>query len=167
MSAFAAVVRVGVGCLITNPLVPNSVLFGVRLGSHGAGKFALPGGHLDMGESWAECAAREVKEETNLDIEDLKLVKVTNDIMANDKHYITIFMSGKLCASSAELINMEPHKCEEWKWVPWSDIVDLRKTNESKLFEPMVNLIDTLGEEQTNPPFLTQDISKQTKPTAV
>jgi 8-oxo-dGTP pyrophosphatase MutT (NUDIX family) len=34
--------------------------------------------HLEMNESWAECAAREIKEETNLDISvDPKFVHVT------------------------------------------------------------------------------------------
>jgi 8-oxo-dGTP diphosphatase len=70
-------VRVGVGCFVLNDEYPRSFLFGERKGSHGAGKFALPGGHLELGESWEECATREVKEETNLDITDIRFVSVT------------------------------------------------------------------------------------------
>lgn len=69
--------RVGVGCFIRDRKHPNCILFGERKGSHGAGKLALPGGHLELGEDWETCATREVKEETNLDIEGVRFVHVT------------------------------------------------------------------------------------------
>ena len=38
------------------------------------GKWDLPGGHLIQGEGWKEGAKREVKEETNLSIENLEKI---------------------------------------------------------------------------------------------
>ena len=52
-------VRVGVGVLILDPLKPKHIFAGIRKGSHGQGLLALPGGHLEMYESWEECAKRE------------------------------------------------------------------------------------------------------------
>mmetsp|Transcript_33005 Transcript_33005/g.31447 ORF Transcript_33005/g.31447 Transcript_33005/m.31447 type:complete len:151 (-) Transcript_33005:132-584(-) len=138
-------VRVGVGCMIESVDYPGMVILGRRLGSHGAGQFALPGGHLEIGESFEECAIREAKEETNLDLENMKLFHVTNNRnMDNDplKHYITIFMKGNVCKNSAPLTNMEPNKCEEWKWVKWSDIISLKNKDPGCLFDPIKYLID-------------------------
>lgn len=84
-------VRVGVGCLVLNS--KGEILVGVRKGSAGAGTVALPGGHLEMNESWASCASREIKEECDLDIpEDAWLLSWTsNDIMSQEgKHYVTL-----------------------------------------------------------------------------
>lgn len=67
------------------------------------------------------------------------------------KHYITIFMRGTLSAESAELQNLEPHKCERWDWVPWTEIVKRRMDAPESLFEPMVHLIDGLEAESRTP----------------
>jgi hypothetical protein len=44
-AAGGAAVRVGVGVVVVNPRT-GRVYAGVRRGSHGAGRLALPGGHL-------------------------------------------------------------------------------------------------------------------------
>ncbi|MRX74350.1 NUDIX domain-containing protein [Bacillus lacus] len=43
------------------------------------GKWGIPSGHIEIGETVAEAAIREVKEETNLDIEIKKLIGVYSD----------------------------------------------------------------------------------------
>lgn len=116
------VVRVGVGVLLMSKKHPNCVLIGQRKGSHGEGKFALPGGHLEMYESWEDCALREVKEETDLDLKEVTFATVTNDPMEDEgKHYITILMQA-VVDDEQTVQNMEPNKCEGWSWVPWADL---------------------------------------------
>lgn len=117
--AAPVVVRVGVGVAILSDEQPNRVLVGRRKGSHGAGTWALPGGHVEMGESVQTTAVREVKEETDLDLDpsSVRLVGFTQDCFdASSKHYVTLITCAKLAPTSAPLLNKEPHKCEEWIW---------------------------------------------------
>ena len=145
----ALVVRVGVGVVVLSKRYPQSILIGIRKGSHGAGKWALPGGHLEVGESWAACAIRETEEETNLNIDRVSNITVTNDPnMDNGKHYVTIFMKGIVKDDSNILNNNEPNKCEEWKWVLWKDVVTMKNVNSAAFFEPMLNFIQEV--ERTN-----------------
>ncbi len=51
--------QVGVGVLI---LRDGKVLLGRRKGSHGAGCWSAPGGHLEFGEAVEDCALREALE---------------------------------------------------------------------------------------------------------
>ncbi|SPO26321.1 uncharacterized protein UTRI_03910 [Ustilago trichophora] len=67
ISDATVVPRVGVAVYVINE--KGHVLVGKRTGSHGAGTLALPGGHLELHESFYECAAREVFEETGLILE--------------------------------------------------------------------------------------------------
>ncbi|SPO26619.1 uncharacterized protein UTRI_03910_B [Ustilago trichophora] len=67
ISDATVVPRVGVAVYVINE--KGHVLVGKRTGSHGAGTLALPGGHLELHESFQECAAREVLEETGLILE--------------------------------------------------------------------------------------------------
>ncbi|CDR88356.1 uncharacterized protein SPSC_04183 [Sporisorium scitamineum] len=67
VSDATVVPRVGVAVFVINE--KGHVLIGKRTGSHGAGTLALPGGHLELHESFYDCAAREVYEETGLILE--------------------------------------------------------------------------------------------------
>ncbi|XP_061993285.1 geranyl diphosphate phosphohydrolase-like [Rosa rugosa] len=62
----------------------KTVLLGRRRSSLGNSTFSLPGGHLQFGESFEECAAREVKEETGLDIDKIELLTVTNNLFVDE-----------------------------------------------------------------------------------
>lgn len=81
----------------------------------------MPGGKLDFGEGFKECAFREVLEETNIKInkEKLKLISVTND-MVEDAHFVTI---GFLCQDfKGEPKVMEPDEITQWQWFKLSNL---------------------------------------------
>lgn len=56
----------------------------------------MPGGHLEFGESWETCAAREVLEETGLVVTNARFASAVNSVFGNTAHYVTIFMRADL-----------------------------------------------------------------------
>ncbi|KAI1414981.1 NUDIX hydrolase domain-like protein [Hypoxylon sp. FL1857] len=113
--------RVGVAALIRN--AEGKFVFGRRKGSHGAGTWQFPGGHLEMGESLLACAERETLEETGLKVKGQKVVAVTNDVFDPEtKHYITIFVACRRENENDQPELLEPEKCESWHWIGWDEI---------------------------------------------
>ena len=86
--------KIGVGVVIHDGR--GNIIMGERAGSHGAGTFQCPGGHLEYGESFAETAARESLEETGLEIGNIKFLTATNDVFGEGKHYVTIFVTAEI-----------------------------------------------------------------------
>jgi 8-oxo-dGTP diphosphatase len=122
--------RVGVGVIV---LREGLVLLGKRKGSHGAGTWALPGGHLEFGESIDDCARRETTEETGLRLKTIQPGPYTNDFMASEsKHYVTLFVQAS--AEGGEPQVLEPEKCEGWAWFKWSELPE-------NLFLPLKHLL--------------------------
>ena len=123
--------RVGVGVIIVRD---GLVLLGKRAGSHGAGSWALPGGHLEFGETVADCAAREVLEETGLEVHDIAAAPYTSDVFAREgRHYITRFVTAQ---ATGEPEILEPGKCLAWGWFRWADLPQ-------PLFLPLLTLHGT------------------------
>ncbi|KAI3796214.1 hypothetical protein L1987_38880 [Smallanthus sonchifolius] len=112
--------EIGVAVFI---LKDNKVLFGRRRSlSIAAHTYALPGGHLEFGESFEECAAREVKEETGLDIKNIELLTATNNILSDTVHLVIIYMRARLSDPDQIPQNIEPDKCEGWDWYDLNNV---------------------------------------------
>ena len=111
--------RVGTSVILISKT--NQILVGKRKGSHGEGLYALPGGHLEFNESYTQCCDRELMEEIGVKFGKYEHVGFSEDwfekISGEEKHYTTLYFVVKnIDSNNITIKNMEPDKCEEWKW---------------------------------------------------
>ena len=111
--------RVGVGVTIFKD---GKVLMAKRKGSHGAGDYSFPGGHLEHLESFEDCAVRETREECGLEIKNIKFLYLTNITKFAPKHYVHIGLVADW--ASGEPQNLEPEKSEKWEWFDPDNLPD-------------------------------------------
>lgn len=103
---------------------------------------AFPGGHVEPCESFVKCAIREVREETGLDISNLRLCGLKQFTHRNgDYRYIVIFY--KTDTFSGELVSSDEGK------VFWIDKSDLHKYTLADGFREMYEIFvkDDLSED--------------------
>ncbi|KAF4592147.1 NUDIX domain-containing protein [Ophiocordyceps camponoti-floridani] len=124
----------GVSAIVIN--AHDQLLVSQRFGSHGAGSWQMPGGHLEDGEGILFCTAREVKEESGLDVRPLRVVETTYDVFAQaHKHYLTWFVLCEMMDADAEPETMEPEKSSGWFWKKPAHLTGLN------LFLPLQQLL--------------------------
>jgi 8-oxo-dGTP diphosphatase len=119
--------------------------------------FAVPGGHLELNESFEECAARELLEETGIDVptSEFRFLTAVNTVFPESgKHYVTIFMGVKVAGDAEPQVSffffneargvidgiqlLEPGKCKGWIWEDWPAFASL----ERRLFSPLIVLLN-------------------------
>lgn len=108
--------RIGVGVYVRRD---GKILMGKRKGTHVPDVWCAPGGHLEFGETWEECARREVREESGMEIQNVRLMTVTEDLYEDiGKHYITLDIVADWKSNEPALL--EPDTCEGWQWFEWN-----------------------------------------------
>ncbi len=118
-------IGVGIACFVWRD---GKFLMGQRRSEHGIGTWSVPGGHLELHESWEACAAREVMEETGMQITNARLLAVTNDIFSESgKHYVSIWLEADWV--SGEPTITEPDKFVNQDWYTFASLP-------TPLFEP-------------------------------
>jgi 8-oxo-dGTP diphosphatase len=103
--------RVGIGVMIFKD---GRILLAKRKGSHGAGEYAFPGGHLEFGESFEECAKRETMEEAGIKIKNVRFQYLANIKKYTGKHYVHISLIADWASGKPQVL--EPEKSEDWGW---------------------------------------------------
>lgn len=86
--------------------------------SYEDGKYSIPAGHVEKGETFTQCAIREIKEEIGItvDAQDLKVVHVMQRIgkEAENSERVDIFFTTE--KYTGEIENKEPNKCDDLSW---------------------------------------------------
>jgi len=90
----------------------------VRQGSgHWAGKWIVPGGKLETGETFEQCVEREVLEETSCKVRAVKQVKVVTSYSPGSKFEKQVVLVFYLC----KLLGGEPEKGDGVSAALWID----------------------------------------------
>ena len=111
--------RGGVGVYIIND--KKEILLGLRNSVHASGFWCPPGGHIEYGETFFEAAAKETKEEVDINIYETEIIGVTGDVYPLEKkHYITIHQKALKYDGEAKI--MEPDKFSDLKWFPLNSL---------------------------------------------
>jgi 8-oxo-dGTP diphosphatase len=118
-------IGVGVGVVLVDK--EGRILLGKRNGDaskagselRGEGTWTMPGGKLHYGESFEDCAKREVLEETGIKLNDVRIIAINND--KNEfAHFVTIGAYADGFEGEAKV--MEPDEITEWKWFAMEDL---------------------------------------------
>jgi ADP-ribose pyrophosphatase YjhB (NUDIX family) len=111
---------VGIGAVIISS---NKILLEKRKSQPGKGKWSIPGGIVELGEETKQTVMREVREETNLTVENPELIDVVDNV-ERDKNgtvryhfvivdYFATLKGGRLKAKS---------DAAELRWVRLEDV---------------------------------------------
>ena len=111
---------VGIGAVI---VCSNKILLEKRRNQPGKRKWSIPGGIVELGEETKQAVIREVKEETNLTVDNPELIDVVDNVETDEKgrvryHFVIIdyyvrLKGGRLRASS---------DAAELRWVKMEDV---------------------------------------------
>ena len=96
------------------------------------GKWNGLGGKFELGESPEECAIREIKEESGLDVINVKMKGIITFPMfdGKDDWYVFLFVADQF---SGELIDSPEGKLE---WVPTEKLTEINLWDGDKIFIP-------------------------------
>ena len=130
-------VELTVLCLIENG---DKLLLQNRVKNDWRG-YTLPGGHVELGESFVDACIREVKEETNLDIKNPKLVGVKQFPGEAGRYIVFLF---KTTEFSGNLISSDEGKME---WKEYSELSNIKTVDDLEDLLKVMNS-DTLNEFQ-------------------
>lgn len=107
--------KVGIGVIIENR--DGQILVGKRKGSH-APFYSIPGGHIELGETFEAAAIKEVEEETGLLIKNPQVFSVCNNLRTFAQEQVhSISINLYVNQFEGQVTLREKDKCEGWFWM--------------------------------------------------
>ncbi len=140
----------GVGAVI---IEKDRILLEKRKNEPGQGKWSIPGGKVELGESTEAAVVREVKEETGLDVDHPRLIDVVSNVICDEAgkvkyHFVIIdyfvkIRGGRLHASS---------DAAELRWVGLFEVDNYNLTDSfAEFFKKNFSRLKTLESSQQAP----------------
>lgn len=108
-------IGVGVGALIFN--AEDKLLLGLRgpLAKNERGKWEIPGGAIQFGETFEEALKREIKEEIGVEIRIIELLHICDHIIpAEHQHWVSPTYICEIISGTPTI--QEPGKCDALEW---------------------------------------------------
>ena len=120
---------VGVGAVI---IKNGKILLEKRKSEPGRGKWSIPGGLVELGESVSQTVVREVAEETGLEVCEPELIDVVDNVVRDENgevkyHFVIIDFFVKLKGGELKAQS----DADELRWVPLGEV---EKYNLTKTF---------------------------------
>ena len=123
---------VGVGAII---LKDGKILLEKRLNTPGKGKWSVPGGLVELGETVDQAIIREVKEETGLNVANPRLIDIVDHIELDEDSKIKYhFIIIDYLASITGGIPKAASDAEDLKWIAFSEVQAYDLTSSFRLF---------------------------------
>lgn len=119
---------VGVGAVI---IKNGNILLEKRKSEPGRGKWSIPGGLVELGESISQTVVREVAEETGLEVYEPELIDVVDNVIRDENgevkyHFVIVDFFVKLKGGEPKAQS----DADELRWVPLGEVekYDLTRT---------------------------------------
>ncbi len=95
------------------------------------GKFELPGGHVEFGETLEEALRREIKEEFGMDIKIGEVFYAFNYLYCEDQQNVEIVCFAEFLGDIKNIkLNLEDHM--EYIWITESDVDEFYDKNDAE-----------------------------------